>query len=69
MQCSKQVIFADLGLREDKKKPFSCHNSAGESAVIVNGDDKKILVKTVKGKVCTQGWEYSWWSQYCCNQT
>ncbi|GKV03950.1 hypothetical protein SLEP1_g16180 [Rubroshorea leprosula] len=39
-------------------------------AVIASGDDKKILVKTVKGKkVCTQGWECSWWSQYCCNQT
>ncbi|OMO73787.1 Glycoside hydrolase, family 19, catalytic [Corchorus olitorius] len=32
--------------------------------------EKEIKVKTVKGqKVCTQGWECSWWSKYCCNQT
>ncbi|XWS16671.1 hypothetical protein CRYUN_Cryun34aG0111000 [Craigia yunnanensis] len=40
-------------------------------AVMTNADyDKKIQVKTVKGKkVCVQGWECKEWSVYCCNQT
>ncbi|KAK6267494.1 hypothetical protein QUC31_011654 [Theobroma cacao] len=40
-------------------------------AVTGNADgDKKIQVKTVKGKkVCLQGWECNVWSVYCCNQT
>lgn len=37
---------------------------------VVNGEEKTILVKTIKGKkVCSQGWECSYYSQYCCNQT
>ncbi|XP_039037549.1 chitinase-like protein 1 [Hibiscus syriacus] len=32
--------------------------------------DKEIRVRQKKGnKVCIQGWECSWWSKYCCNQT
>lgn len=38
--------------------------------IVANGDDKKILVKKVKGKkLCDQGWECKGWSIYCCNQT
>ncbi|XP_039034513.1 chitinase-like protein 1 [Hibiscus syriacus] len=33
-------------------------------------DDKEIRVRKHKGKKeCIQGWECSWWSRYCCNQT
>ncbi|MBA0627639.1 hypothetical protein Godav_022450 [Gossypium davidsonii] len=33
-------------------------------------DDKKIRVRKHKGeKQCIQGWECSYWSKYCCNQT
>lgn len=38
--------------------------------MVANGEDKTIKVKKVRGeKVCTQGWECSWWSKFCCNQT
>lgn len=40
------------------------------ASVSVNGADKEILVKKVRGnKVCSQGWECKQWSKYCCNQT
>lgn len=36
----------------------------------VDGDDKEILVKKVRGKkVCSQGWECKRWSKFCCNHT
>ncbi|CAM8983597.1 unnamed protein product [Rhodiola kirilowii] len=39
-------------------------------AEVVNGEEKTILVKNVKGKkMCSQGWECSYYSQYCCNHT
>lgn len=39
-------------------------------SVMVNGDDKEIIVKHVKGKkVCDQGWECKGFSAYCCNET
>ncbi|KAF4378439.1 hypothetical protein F8388_021633 [Cannabis sativa] len=39
-------------------------------AMAADGDDEKILTKTVKGKkLCTQGWECRVWSTYCCNET
>ncbi|PON60169.1 Glycoside hydrolase [Parasponia andersonii] len=41
-------------------------------AMVANGDDynDKIVSKTVKGKkVCTHGWECTYFSSYCCNQT
>lgn len=39
-------------------------------AAIADADDKTIVVKTVRGKkFCTQGWECSWPSKYCCNET
>ncbi|XVF86127.1 hypothetical protein PTKIN_Ptkin18bG0015800 [Pterospermum kingtungense] len=40
------------------------------AASLANADDKTIHVKKVKGKkLCMQGWECSYWSIYCCNQT
>ncbi|XP_010557059.1 PREDICTED: chitinase-like protein 1 [Tarenaya hassleriana] len=39
-------------------------------ALVANGDEKTIQVKKVKGKkMCMQGWECSYWSIYCCNET
>nr|VDD08395.1 unnamed protein product [Brassica rapa] len=44
--------------------------AASTLALVANGEDKTIKVKKVKGKkVCTQGWECVWWSEYCCNET
>ena len=45
--------------------------NAGEKKVYAaNGEEKKILTRTVRGqKQCLQGWECPYYSKFCCNET